>query len=437
MLKMIQYRTCLLFVFTLIVGCSPVSRPSEELSGAVLFMGVRLDHGVRIQEKPFDAYSSERFSRFAHSAQLLSGERLKQSQRTDALPLVCNTIECESREARSLNVAHLLDIHISKAATPGALFMTLSIWKSNPLTLTRMVSRRLLVSETSLFDQLPSAMQELLSAKGKYFPLKDLQPEADPGESILHLIARGQTERAVSLGRSVLKNRALPKSSVFFSGYFQALVLSGQPEDAIQVGEIAIHLHKVTPQLIVGFRRLEKDLGYSGKARSVLYRGLSELPDSEVLWSYIIEDQVERKNSREALRLAMLFIKNHPDKKISPRMVGGIYAAYVFSDEGTTADSWGSEHAIMKNQQMETSLAKHAILFRFLQTGHYEDVILLAKKWIAKGDARTDLFQDLMIAEGALNEPIAESRTARHAIAAGQSNPWILNRLSDLSIRGY
>jgi len=437
MSKMIQYRAFFLIVCLFLASCTSVPSLSEELSGAVLFMGVRMDHGVHVQEKPFDAYASERFSRFAHSAQLFSGERLKQVQNTESLPLICNTIKCESREARSLHVTHLLDIHISKASTSGALFMTLSIWKAKPFRLDRMVSRRFLVSESAAFDELPSAMAELLSTRGLYFPLKDMQPEADPGESILHLISRGQTERAVILGKNTLKNQGVPHSPVFFTGYFQALILAGKPEDAIQAGETAIRLHEVTPQLIIGLRRLEKDLGHAGKARSVLYRGLSELPDSEVLWSYIIEDQVSRKNSREALRLSRLFIEKHPDKKFSARMVGAIYAAYVFSDEGPTADQWGYEHSIMKNQLMKTGLAKHAILFRLIQKGQYEDAVLLARKWIVQGDARADLFQDLMIAEGALNEPISEARTARNAIAAGQSNPWILNRLSDLALRGY
>ncbi|MDA8059057.1 MAG: hypothetical protein M0Z37_01740 [Nitrospiraceae bacterium] len=403
----------------------------------VMFMGVRLDREVRIQQKPFDAYASERFSRFAHSAQLLSGEKLRQAQNSESLPALCGTIQCESREAHSLHLTHFLDIHISKASTPGALFMTLSIWKARPLTLERMVSRRFLVTESAAFDALPSAMDELLSARGLYFPLKDIQPESDPGESILHLIARGETERAVSLGKANINNQVAVHSPVFFTGYFEALVLSGQPEEAIRIGEMAIHLKEVTPQLIVGLRRLEKDLGHPGRARSVLYRGLAELPDSEVLWSYIIEDQVRRNNSREALRLAALFMKKHPGKKISGRMSGAIYSAYVFSDEGTAADQWGEEHNIMKSKGAQTGLAKHAILFRLLQKGHYEDVVLLARKWILKGETRADIFQDLMIAEGALNEPISEARTARNAIASGQSNPWILNRLSDLAARGY
>lgn len=437
MSNMIQYRAFFLIVYLFLGSCSSVTPPSEELSGAVLFMGVRVEKGAQVQEKPFNTYASDRFARFAHSAQVLSGERLKQDQNSESLPLVCNTIKCESKEALSLHVPHLLDIHISRVQTSGTLFMTISTWKVKPLTLERMVNRRLLVSQSAVFDAIPSAMDELLSTRGLFFPLQDMQPEADPGQVILHMIARGQTERALSLGRETLRSQRTPHSPVFFTGYFQALVLSGQPEEAILLGETAIREHKVTPQLIVGMRGLEKDLGHSGKARSVLYRGLTELHDSKVLWSYVIEDQVRRKNSQEAIRLANLFIEKHPGKKIPVRMIGAIYAAYVFSDDGPTADHWAKEHNIIKSKRMKTELVKHAILFRLLQKGHYGKVVLLARKWIGNGDTRADLFQDLMIAEGGLNEPISEARTARNAIAAGQSNPWILNRLSDLSVRGY
>ena len=437
MLKMIQYRTFFLMVWLFLEGCSSIPSPSDELSGEVLFMGVRVDKGAQVQEKPFNAYASDRFTHFAHSARLISGESLAKAQKSESLPLVCNTIKCESKEARSLHVPHLLDIHISRASTPGALFMTLSTWKVKPFALDRMVSRRFLVSENAAFDSLPSAMDELLSMRGMFFSLQDMQPEADPGQAILHMIARGQTERALSLGHKILRGQNAPLSPVFFRGYFQALVLSGQPEKALLVGETAIRQHKASSQLILGMRGLEKDLGHPGKARSVLYRGLAELPDSKLLWSYIIEDQVRRKNNQEALRLSRLFIEKHAGNKVPARMVGAIYAAYVFSDDGATADDWGKKHNIIKNKRMQTELVKHAILFRLLQKGHYEKVVLLARKWIGNGDTQADFFQDLMIAEGGLNEPISEARTARNAIASGQANPWILNRLSDLAARGY
>jgi hypothetical protein len=436
MLKMIQYRAIILSLCLVFQGCSSVPPPSEELSGAVLYMGVRVDVGEQFQKNPFNAYVSDRFAHFAHSAQLLSGESLNRAQNAKSLPLACHSIRCESKEARSLHVPHLLDIHISHASTPGAFIMTLSTWKVKPLSLERMVSRRFLLSQQSAFDSLPAAMEELLSTRGLYFSLKDTQPEAGPGKAILHMISRGQTERALALGEKTLDSQPV-HSPNFFTGYFQALVLAGQEEKAILIGETAIKQHAVTPQLIIGLRRLEKDLGHSGKARSVLYRGLMELHNSRLLWSYVIEDQVKRKNNHEALRLANLFIENHPGKKIPERMIGAIYAAYVFSDKGQTADDWASSHNILKSQHVKPELVKHAILFRLLQKGQYEKVVILARKWILKGPARSHLFQDLMIAEGGLNEPISEARTARNAIASGHSNSWIVSRLSDLAVRGY
>ncbi|WP_148272548.1 hypothetical protein [Leptospirillum ferrooxidans] len=436
MLKMIQYRAFLLTLCLFFQSCSSVPPPSEELSGAVLFMGVRVDAGESFQQNPFNAYVSDRFSHFAHSALLLSGEKLNRTQNAKSLPLVCRSIRCESKEARSLHVPHLLDIHISPSSTPGTLFLTLTTWNVSPLTLERMVSRRILLSQQAAFDALPAAMEELVSTRGLYFSIKDTQPESGPGKTILHMISRGQTERALALGEKTLNSQPV-QSPTFFNGYFQALVLSGQAEKATLIGETAIQQHAVTPQLIVGLRRLEKDLGHSGKARSVLYRGLMELPDSRLLWSYVIEDQVKRKNNHEALRLANLFIEKHPGKKIPERMIGAIYAAYVFSDQGQTADDWASSHNIINNQRMKPELVKHAILFRLLQKGQYEKVVVLARKWILRGPASSHLFQDLMIAEGGLNEPISEARTARNAIASGHSNSWILSRLSDLAVRGY
>lgn len=436
MINKVHYSLIVIILSLLVSGCSSTPTKMNDLSGKVLFMGVRVTPGTKVRRKPFNAYASDLFLRASSRTLLIWGANLKSLQNQESLPLTCETVACEAEEASSLNIGHFFDVHLQHGSN-GKTVVSAAIWKVRPLTLERIVTRQFLPSENDAFGVLPSAINQLLSTQGMYFSPTDMQPESTPARAIFHLISRGQLEQAVGIGRASFANAQMDHDPELYEAYFQALLVSSLTSKAISIGHRALEHHKITPGLVLGLRQLELDLGQPGQARGVLYKGLSQLPDSRSLWSYVVEDQVWRGHSEEALRLSKVFRSRHPGVRLPSRMTGAVFAAYVFSNQGERADRWNLTRKVSEPPINKMRLVRHAILVRLTQQGNLSAVVEKARGWILEGSSQKELYQDLMIAEGGLNEPIDEARTARHAIAAGASNSWILKRLSDLSARGY
>lgn len=410
-------------------------------SGTGLFPGL-FDPG-RLMKNPsvWDAYVGDRIVDASGNAHILYGARMNQSlakaTNSSRLPVSCPDVPCALDRAKLLNARFLMTATVRKES-PSRGSLVLNLWSISPPRLEQTLSGDFPLGPSSAasFKSLVDRMTEnffspLAASSGP----RTTGPDKDPGSALERFLNRGQVDQAVQIGTVWEGDRSVEKTPLFNLMYMKALWAAGRTGMARRLASATIEGGRFDVPFVLEAVRLERLSGHPRTARAILYKGLVRLPDSESLWARVIEDRILRGHPEEGLTLAKKYLGRHPGE-MGDRMAGAVYAAYEISDDTAAADRWWSRE-FKSGRRRRSLMARHAWLYRQAQEGSWDVMSRQARKWLSEGYVSEPLYRDLMMALGALSDPIQEVHVGRKAIREGFASAWIRDRVRELERKGY
>lgn len=425
----------------ILAGCADAPALPVRYSGLGVFAGV-LDPTHLLKDRSvWDAYVGDRILAASGNAKVLYGSRMNQAlaKVTESIrtPSPCPDVPCALDRARLLKARFLMTATVrSDSPTRGSL--VLNLWTVSPSKLEQTLS-----GDFSLGPARTKSFKDLIDRMlGNFFsPLavasgpRTTGPEQDPGRALEKYLNLGQVDQAVQMGQRWENDASVEKTALFNLMYLKALRAAGRTDKALRLAFRTIGNGNFDVPFVLEAVRLERWAGHPRSARTMLYKGLVRLPDSESLWARVIEDRITRGHPEEGLSLAERYLARHT-AEMGDRMAGAVYGAYVISGKTVSADRWWDKE-FKSGRRRRSLMERHAWLYRQEQEGNWAIMSREARRWLSQGYASEPLYRDLMVALGALRDPIVEVRIGRKAIREGFGSGWIRDRVRELERKGY
>ncbi|MHB1286246.1 MAG: hypothetical protein ACYCYP_06750 [Leptospirales bacterium] len=386
-------------------------------------------------------FLGDRLLASSKNPKLLYGARL--DERVSRLlgkihPMPCLNEHCALERALLLK-AHFLITASVESEPFGHDRLTLNLWSVQPPTIVQTMSWGMGPKGrdphflASFFKRVAADfLQPGVIANGSY----GVGPEQDPGHTLERYLNNGQIDQSLRLGLQLASSIGLKKTSAFFNlEYLRTLRAAGRISLAKELVGVVMDHGALNGAFVLEAAEMERSEGNAKNVRDLYYQGLVRLPDDEHLWSKVMEDRIWKGHPNQALILVKRYRQAHSGR-LSDRMVGVIYAAYVMSGQSDLADHWWENEFVTK-QRHRTLLVRHAWLYRESEQGHLRLVRKKASIWISQGYASEAIYHDLMVSLGGMGEPIEEIRVGRKAIRSGFASGWIEDQVKALESKGY
>ncbi len=425
----------------ILAGCAGAPPLPARYSGVGVFPGVFDPTHLMKERSVWDAYVGDRILAESGNAKVLYGARLNQAltKVTESVrsPLPCPDVPCALDRAKLLKARFLMTATVrSDSPTRGSL--VLNLWTISPPKLKQTLS-----GDFSLGPAMHASLQALIDRMMENFfsPIASASgprttgPDKDPGRALEQYLNQGQVDQAVLMGQRWEGDASVAKTPLFNLMYLKALWAAGRTDTARRLVYRTIGAGNFDVRFVLDAVRLERSENHPRSARTILYKGLVRLPDSESLWARVIEDRITRGHPDEGLSLAERYLVRHPGE-IGDRLAGAVYGAYVISGKTISADRWWDKE-FRGGRRRRSLMERHAWLYRQEQEGHWAIMSRQARRWLSQGYASEPLYRDLMVAFGALRDPILEARIGRQAIRDGFGSGWIRDRVRELERKGY